>query len=193
MIFTRQVFDIPEIKINVTEYQAHLKTCPHCNKKSISEYPENVTNNARYGANIKGLILNLNVYHCLPYKRLTELLTDVFNLKISEGTIYNTLKTAHTKLEKVENFFKEQLAKSEVAHADETGTKVNGFRRWIHSFSNDKLTVLTSHKNRGKKAIKVNGFRRWIHSFSNDKLTVLTSHKNRGKKAIVEAGILPNF
>ena len=150
---TRQVFDIPEIKINVTEYQAHLKTCPHCNKKSISEFPENVTHNAQYGANIKGLILNLNVYHCLPYKRLTELLIDVFNLKISEGTIYNTLKTAHTKLEKVENFFKEQLAKSEVAHADETGTKVNGFRRWIHSFSNDKLTVLTSHKNRGKKAI----------------------------------------
>ena len=108
---TRQVFDIPEIKINVTEYQAHLKICPHCNKKSISEFPENVTHNAQYGANIKGLILNLNVYHCLPYKRLTELLSDVFNLKISEGTIYNTLKTAHTKLEKVENFFKEQLAK----------------------------------------------------------------------------------
>lgn len=64
--------------------------------------------------NIKGLILNLNVYHCLPYKRLTELLIDVFNLKISEGTIYNTLKTAHTKLEKVENFFKEQLAKSKL-------------------------------------------------------------------------------
>ena len=58
---------------------------------------------------LKGLILNLNVYHCLPYKRLTELLIDVFNLKISEGTIYNTLKTAHTKLEKVENFFKEQF------------------------------------------------------------------------------------
>ena len=28
---TRQIFDIPEIKINVTEYQAYLKTCPHYN------------------------------------------------------------------------------------------------------------------------------------------------------------------
>ena len=110
---TRQIFDIPEIKINVTEYQVYLKTYPHCNKKSISEFPENITHNAQYGANIKGLILNLNVYHCFSYKRLTELLIDVFNLKISEGTIYNTLKTAHTKLEKVENFFKEQY----VTHA----------------------------------------------------------------------------
>ena len=149
----RQVFDIPEIKINVTEYQAHSKTCPHCNKKSTSKFPENVTHSTQYGANIKGLILNLNVYHCLPYKRLTELLNDVFNLKLSEGTIFNTLKKAHSALEKVENFFKNQLAKAEIAHADETGTKVNGFNRWIHSFSNDKFTVLTSHKNRGKKAI----------------------------------------
>lgn len=61
-IKTRQVFDIPEIKINVTEYQGHLKTCPHCKKSSISEFPKNVTHNTQYGANIKGLILNLNVY-----------------------------------------------------------------------------------------------------------------------------------
>ena len=152
-IKTHQVFDIPEIKINVTEYQAHLKICPHCRKKSISQFPENVTHSAQYGPNIKGLILNLNVYHCLPYRRITELLIDVFNLKISEGTIANTLIKAHSALEKTENFFKEQLAKAKIAHADETGTKVNGINRWIHSFSNDKLTVLTSHKNRGKKAI----------------------------------------
>ena len=88
-IKTRQVFDIPEIKINVTEYQAHLKICPHCRKKSISQFPENVTHSAQYGPNIKGLILKLNVYHCLPYRRITELLIDVFNLKISEGTIAN--------------------------------------------------------------------------------------------------------
>lgn len=151
---TRQVFDIPEIKINVTEYQAHMKTCPHCRKKSVSEFPENVTHNTQYGPNIKGLILNLNIYHCLPYNKLEELLNDVFNLKISQGTIFNTLKKAHTSLEKVENFFKEKLAESSVAHADETGTKVNGNNRWIHSFSNEKFTVLTSHKSRGKKAIE---------------------------------------
>jgi len=34
-------------------------------------------------------------------------------------------------------FFKEQLTKSTIAHADETGTKVNGVNRWIHSFSNN--------------------------------------------------------
>ena len=152
-IKSRQVFDIPEIKINVTEFRAHSKICPHCNAKTTSEFPKNVSHSAQYGANIRALILNLNIYQSLPYKRLQELLNDVFNLKLSQGTIYNTLKSGYTKLEAVEGFFKEQLAKSSVAHADETGTKVNGINRWIHSFSNDSFTVLSAHKNRGKKAL----------------------------------------
>jgi len=152
-IKTRQVFDIPKIQITVTEYQIEEKICPHCHKKSISKFPKNVTHSAQYGPNIKGLILNLSNYYALPYNKLEELLDDVFNLKISQGTIFNTLKKAHNSLEKVENFFKEKLIESSVAHADETGTKVNGNNRWIHSFSNEKFTVLTSHKNRGKKAI----------------------------------------
>lgn len=43
--------------------------------------------------------------------------------------------------------------KAKIAHADDTGTKVNGSNHWIHSFFNENFTVLTSHKNRGKKAI----------------------------------------
>lgn len=152
-IKSRQVFDIPEIKINVTEFRAHSKTCPHCNAKTTSEFPKNVTQSTQYGSNIKSLILNLNIYQSLPYKRLQELLSDVFNLNLSQGTIYNSLKSGYQKLEKVEEFFKQKLSKSTVAHADETGTKVNGVNHWIHSFSNELFTVLTGHGNRGKKAL----------------------------------------
>lgn len=61
--------------------------------------------------------MNLNIYPCLHYKRLIEFLNDVFNPKLSERTICNTLKKAHSALEKVENFFKKQLAKAEIAYA----------------------------------------------------------------------------
>lgn len=151
---TRQVFDIPDIKVLVTEYRSQVKTCPHCKQKSSANFPNNVTHPTQYGANIKALITNLNVYQALPYKRIQEFLEDTFNLHLSEGTIYNTLKKAFYSLEKVEEFFKKELIKSEIAHADETGTKVNGKMQWVHSFSNDKYTLLTSHKNRGKKALE---------------------------------------
>ena len=42
--------------------------------------------------------------------------------------------------------------KAKITHA-EIGTKVNCSNHWIHSFSNENFTVLTSHKNRGKKVI----------------------------------------
>ena len=49
------------------------------------------------------------------------------------------------------------MKKVEFLHADETGTKVNGKNHWIHSCSNERYTVLTSHPNRGKKAIEEAG------------------------------------
>ena len=134
-----------------------LNICPHCKEKASAEFPSNVTNPTQYGANIRALITNLNIYHALPYNKIQELLKDIFNLNLSQGTIANTLKKAYVSLEKVENFFKEELKKVEFLHADETGTKVNGKNHWIHSCSNERYTVLTSHPNRGKKAIEEAG------------------------------------
>lgn len=60
-IKVRQVFDIPEIKILVTEYRSQVKICPHCREKAIAKFPSNVTNPTQYGANIRVLITNLNI------------------------------------------------------------------------------------------------------------------------------------
>lgn len=38
-----QIFDIPEIKILVTEYRSQVKICPHCREKAIAKFPSNVT------------------------------------------------------------------------------------------------------------------------------------------------------
>lgn len=149
----RQVFDIPKIKINVTEYRVQSKTCPHCAKKTVSQFPQNVTHQAQYGENVKALITNLNVYQVLPYKRIKELLSQIFNLDLSEGTISNTLKKAYKSLELVEEKIKQAIIKSDVAHADETGTKMNGITMWAHSASTSKATHIHPHFNRGKKAI----------------------------------------
>lgn len=96
---TRQFFDIPEIKINTTKYQFHSKICPHCNKKSTSKFLENVTHSVQYGVKIKRLILNLNVYHCFPYKRLIKLTfpTKVKNTLLSLKDMINTGQEADEK------------------------------------------------------------------------------------------------
>ncbi len=52
----RQVFDIPELKIEVTELQVEVKSCPVCGKEIESLFPEAVQAPVQYGSNITRLL-----------------------------------------------------------------------------------------------------------------------------------------
>ena len=62
----------------------------------------------------------------LPYERITELIEDMMNHKISTGTIYNFLSEGYDKLEEFEEELKRRLIQEEVLHADETGVNIKG-------------------------------------------------------------------
>lgn len=64
---TRQVFDIPEPKIWVTEYQAENKCCPYCEQVTKAAYPEGVTHKTQYGPRVRALMSYLNQYHFVPW------------------------------------------------------------------------------------------------------------------------------
>jgi len=53
---TKQLFDIPKIQLEVTEYQQHTKTCPCCNTINKPNYPANLKSYVQYGDNIKTFI-----------------------------------------------------------------------------------------------------------------------------------------
>ena len=59
---SRQVFDIPPMKIEVTEHQVELKSCPHCKCQNEAAFPSEVKTSAQYGSRIKSLLVYLNQY-----------------------------------------------------------------------------------------------------------------------------------
>ncbi|MCF6296822.1 MAG: DUF6444 domain-containing protein [Flavobacteriaceae bacterium] len=54
-IKARQIFDLPQIKIHVTEHRTVKKTCTNCGKENESNFPEGLVQQAQYGTKIKAL------------------------------------------------------------------------------------------------------------------------------------------
>lgn len=54
---TRQVFDLPQPHLEVTEYQIHKSTCPVCGILQKGAVPENVNAPVQYGDKVKAYVV----------------------------------------------------------------------------------------------------------------------------------------
>ncbi len=144
-IKTRQVFDVPLPKIQVTEYRVHNKVYPNCNTKVNPQFPDKVNYPVSYGANIQSFVTYLSVQNHLPYNRIASFVNDFFSCNMSEGTVFNILNRAYNSLEKTENTIKNKLLESPQINADETGFYVENLRQWMFSYSNRNYTFYDFH------------------------------------------------
>ncbi|WP_053243445.1 transposase [Clostridium sp. DMHC 10] len=138
----RQVIDLPEIKVKVTEHRAEVKkcVCGHINK---AKFPEEITQPVQYGSRIKTTSIYLNQYQFIPYDRQEEFFEDFFHHHISKGTLVSIDKTCHDALESIESNIKEILKNDEGAvHFDETGIFVNKKLKWLHVASNEQYIII---------------------------------------------------
>lgn len=148
----RQVFDIPELRMVVTEHQSEIKQCPHCGVTTMAAFPESVTKAVQYGNHLKSASVYVMQHHLVPFQRTAELLHDLFGCEIAEGSLQNWSREAHQKLASAEESVKEQLRQAPVVNADETGMFCEGKLQWVHVASTPRLTHYALEKKRGKEA-----------------------------------------
>lgn len=148
----RQVFDIPEPKIEIIEHLAEKKICPACGKNNVASFPGGVEAPVQYGPRLKGLVVYAQNYQMVPAERLTEFLFDVYGISLSQGTVFNIAQRAHDELEPFEQRLKELLMDADILHVDETGARVNKKLYWIHSASTETFTHYGASKKRGQEA-----------------------------------------
>ena len=154
---TRQIFDLPITNIEVTEFEVGVKICPNCGLKNEGQFPEHVKQNVQYGSKLTSFIAYLHHYQMLPFKRITELIEDTFNQKISEGTVATMIQRVSYSLEDTEEYIQQQLISSSILHLDETGCYVNDERWWLHVASNNRFTHYHVNKKRGSEAMEAAG------------------------------------
>lgn len=137
----RQVFDIPPIEMEVTEHRAHWKQCSCCAHRSQGAFPQEATNNAVYGPNIRALGSYLMAYQILPHGRAAELLRDFIGSGPGVGTLDNILSEAATKLTGFGNQLREQLQQAAVAGFDETTIITGEGQRYAHVARTEQHTL----------------------------------------------------
>ena len=148
----RQVFDLPEIKIKVTEHQVFKKVCT-CGHETACNFPSEANAPVSYGNNIESLIGYFHSRQYLPFMRMKELFNVIFHLPISEGGIHYLLNKLVRKAQPGYALIKKRLLSGLPVGSDETGVKVCGDKYWAWTWQNEEATFITITDNRAQKSI----------------------------------------
>lgn len=153
----RQVFEIPQPKIEITEHRAMDKICPCCGETTRASFPKNVRGHVQYGDRIRALIAYFAHQHFIPVDRVCEIFEDIFDIALSPGTCANVDEHLFKKLESFEANLKAHLLAAHVLHFDETGMRCEKKLHWIHVASSQMATLYTIHAKRGQEAMEAAG------------------------------------
>ena len=150
----RQVFDLPQVKVEVIEHRAETRCCAKCGVRTKAGFPQQVRGRVQYGEGVRARAIYLQKYQLLPYHRTSEAMRDLFACSISVGSLRKVVQSCSNKLVNTELRIKSMLRRAEVIGADETGVRVGGKSHWIHVARTDELTHYGYDARRGKAAME---------------------------------------
>jgi len=152
----RQVFDLPEAAVTVTEHQLIERECG-CGQRTRAAAPQGAEGPVQYGPRIAAVIVYLHAGQFLSKNRTAQALAELFGIPLSSGTVAALTARAAGQLGGFLEHAREQIAASGVAGFDETGFRVAGRLHWVHCARTGKYTLLMVHPKRGTEAMKAMG------------------------------------
>ncbi len=146
----RQVFDLPQPRLEVTEHRAAVYCCRHCSGVTKAAFPDTVTAHVQYGSRVRATAVYLNVQQLIPEDRVCETMADLFAAAslCPASVVAWTAKAAEAQAPVVAHIAARVVA-SKVRHLDETGFRIGGKTRWLHSTSTAVYTLYRIGETRG--------------------------------------------
>lgn len=150
---TRQVWDLPVVKREVTEHRAMQAICT-CGQVHTGQFPDGVNAAVQYGPRAQAAMVHLNQNHAVSLQRTAALMGDLFDLPASQATVLKANEVAAQILQPTVQEIANACVASPVLHADETGLRVDKKLHWLHVLATDTLTWLGCHPKRGGEAFE---------------------------------------
>jgi transposase len=144
----RQVFDLPEQRLEVTEDQAQARRC-RCGATAKAPFPGQARATTCHGPVVRAVAVYLMVGQHVPVARAAVLLSQVCGAPVSTGWLAGLASEAAAGLGPFLEKLRAQLIAEDVPHADETGARISGARYWFHVACTGLLTLLDCHEKRG--------------------------------------------
>ena len=134
---TREVIDLPQAPVVVTEHACIARTCPSCRRRSVPPVQlEGVAlGQQRLGIYLLSLTAALREEARLPFRIIQWYLDTVHGLRLSVGAIVAATHRVAQKAQAALTDIVERVRGSPVVHADETGWRENGPNGYVWIFS----------------------------------------------------------
>lgn len=151
----RQVFELPPLRLVVTEHQAEIKRCPDCGETTQADFPDQVRQTTQYGPGFRALLSYLNQQQYIPLERVSEFCQALFGQPVGEGTIVLANHEIAVRVEPVNTLAQQHLIDTpDPVHFDESGLRVAQKLNWVHVASTERVTCYHLDPKRGQAGIE---------------------------------------
>lgn len=153
-VAVRQVFDLPDIAVRVTEHRIVSRRC-RCGQVNTGRVPDGVDAPVQYGPRANAAAVYLQQALFGAQARTAQAMTDLFGVAMSAGAVAAAHLRASDALADSEfvDQVRDVLTGADVVHVDESGLRVAGKLHWVHVATTGKYTLIWVHPKRGRAGI----------------------------------------
>lgn len=152
----RQVFDLPERPLEVTEHQVVSRRCC-CGAVTCGVAPEYVAAPVQYGPRARAACVYLMHEQFLSANRTAGAMADLFGVELAVGTVASAVAACAKTVAPVGGLIADAITASPLAHFDETEFRVEGACHWLRSACTPLAVSYSVHRKRGTVAMDAAG------------------------------------
>jgi transposase len=149
-----QVWELPEIKAQVTEYQRHRLTCPRCGEATCAELHRGVPQ-GQSGPRLMAFVALLMAYYRQSKRRTADFLGTLLGQPCCPALTVKIQNQVTSALQPSYQVLAAELAGQDRLNIDETATKEENGKAWLWTFVAGMFTVFAVRPTREATALGV--------------------------------------